>query len=88
MTLEKQLRNGGDTSSPANLFETVNDCFMIQHVKEFTMVRGGNQPTSLDLLFTYSEYDINNLEYDSPIGRSDHCVLNFEYLVKSQINNA
>ena len=50
-------------------------------------MREGNQPSLLDLLFIYSEYEISNLEYDSPIGLSDHCILNFKYVVKSQINN-
>ena len=44
---------GGITSSPAKFFETANDSFMIQHVKEFTRVYGGNQPSILVLLFTY-----------------------------------
>ena len=51
-------------------------------------MHGGNQPNTLNWLFTYSEYDINNLEYDSPIGLSNHCDLNFKYAVISQINNA
>ena len=79
---------GGVARAPFEFLDTVNDCLVVQHVKNFTRVRGENQPSTLDLLFTNSEHDIDNLEYDSPIGLSDHCVLKFEYDVGSQFCSA
>ena len=57
--------------------ECIRDCFFHQHVKEATRQRGSNEPSTLDLLFTNDENMVTNLEYLSPLGRSDHTILKF-----------
>jgi len=46
----------------------------IQHISKPKRQRGADTPHILDLVIT-SEDCINNLEYVSPLGLSDHCVI-------------
>lgn len=46
---------------------------------------GGNQPARLDVIFTQSKMDIENIEHEMPFGASDHCVLIFGYLVVMKV---
>ena len=67
------------TSSDAQLFyNATQDCFMHQHVEEFTRKRGNNIPSILDLIFTKTEIEIDNLNHSAPLGASDHDILNFD----------
>ena len=63
--------------------ECIRDCFLFQHVCEPTRKRGSDKPSTLDLLFTNEEHMIQNLEINSPVGNSDHAVLNFDFMYKS-----
>ena len=56
---------------------TVQDCFLHQHVTENTRFRLGEEPSLLDLIFTNEEGLICNLEYQSGLGGSDHISLSF-----------
>ena len=68
-----------DKIPPCHLFlETIRDCFLYQHVQENTRVRGGDTPSLLDLVITNIENMVNKLEFLSPLGRSDHCIITFE----------
>ena len=55
------------------------DAFLIQHVREPTRGRSGQEPSLLDLILTTADDNINNLQYLSPIGASDHACLVFDY---------
>ena len=59
--------------------ETVQDCYFYQNVKKTTRSRGTDTATVIDLIFTNEELELNNLEYHSPLGKSDHSVLTFNY---------
>ena len=48
---------------------------LFQHVNSWTRVRGNDQPSILDLIFTNNEHIIESVHTDCPIGKSDHCVL-------------
>jgi hypothetical protein len=46
---------------------------------EFTRTRENCEPSTLDLIFTNEEDMIEDLNYDSRLGRSEHCVLDFKF---------
>ena len=64
------------------LIETIRDCFLHQVIMENTRARGTNNPSLLDLVLCYDAMLINNLEYHSPLGKSDHSVIYFNYQVE------
>ena len=64
------------------LIETIRDCFLHQVIVENTRARGTNDPSLLDLVLCYDNMLINHLEYHSPLGKSDHSVICFNYQVK------
>jgi len=66
----------GDQSSTA-FIECMNDCYLIQYVSENTRYREGNIPSLLDLVMTNESDMIDTIEYSSPLGKSDHVVINF-----------
>ncbi len=49
-----------------------------QWVKEITRFRGGEEPSVLDLVFTKKTEHSPNIGYHSPMGKSDHVVLEIE----------
>ena len=61
--------------------ESLRDNFLIQHISESTRYREGNQPSTIDLLISNEESDINSITILPGIGLSDHCLLLFEYFV-------
>jgi hypothetical protein len=72
--------NGDSTESIEYKFiENLQDSFLFQHIKKPTRWRGTNTPHILDLIITNEEPMISDLECTSPLGKSDHCVLSFNY---------
>ena len=55
--------------------DAIGDVFLTQHVMENTRVRGQDNPSCLYLILTESEDSANSVEYYSPMGSSDHCIL-------------
>lgn len=68
-------------SDEGRFVECVKDCFLYQHILEPTRARLHNNPNILDLLFTNEEGAVDNLMYQSPLGKSDHCVLKFDFML-------
>ena len=52
--------------------EKIQDLFLEQLVTQPTRVREGQRRNILDLVFTNNEYFIENVDYQNPIGASDH----------------
>ena len=52
---------------------------LVQHVDQPTRSRGGDEPSTLDLVITKEQGNINEINYNSALGKSDHSVLNFGY---------
>lgn len=75
------------TDSPEYKFvDTVQDCFLFQHINKPTRWRGTQTPNILDLILTNEEQMVNNMEYSSPLGKSDHCMLTFNFNCYININ--
>ena len=64
------------------LIETIRDCFLHQVIMENTRARGTNNPSLLDLVLCYDAMLINNIEYHSLLGKSDHSVIYYNYQVE------
>ena len=67
--------------------ECIRDNFLSQHVQEPTRVRGNDTPNLLDLIFINEKNMIENIEYQSPLGKSDHSVLSFKFKCYTVIKN-
>ena len=66
--------NTGAKPIESQMLDTINDCFLHQHVREPTRWRN-EQASTLDLIFTKEEEDIRNIEVMPPVGGSDHGVV-------------
>ena len=55
--------------------ENIRDNFLFQHITKPTRGRLGNKSNILDLIFTNEEGMIEDVTYESPLGKSDHAVL-------------
>ncbi|KAK3089529.1 hypothetical protein FSP39_004304 [Pinctada imbricata] len=62
-----------------NFISTLQDNYLYQAVHKPTRWRGNNRPNILDLLISNEEYSVTDLEYSSPLGKSDHCVISFSF---------
>ena len=63
-----------------NFIECIRDSFLFQHVMKPTRGRINNEPTLLDLIMTNEEGMMTDLEHYSPLGKSDHAVLKFNFI--------
>ena len=52
---------------------------------EPTRKRGVNDPSTLDLIFTKSELEIDHLQYFSRLGASDHAILSFSFILEGTV---
>ena len=73
---------GGETTDQHKFLDATQDAFLHQHVHHFTRVRGDDQPSLLDLVFTREPLEVENMKFKSPIGTSDHCLLTFTMLME------
>jgi hypothetical protein len=64
--------------------ECLRDCFFTQHVDFFTRGRVGQRSSTLDLVLTNEENMVSNLQGHSPLGKSDHSCLPFNFVCSSQ----
>ena len=53
------------------------DTFMFQHVSNPTRVQGTTNTNLLDLILSNEEDKMGEIEYLSPLGQNDHCVITF-----------
>ena len=66
--------------------QCINDLYLFQHVKKPTRYRIGNTPSLLDLILTNEEEMIENLQYNPGLGKSDHLILQFDYICSVKEN--
>ena len=63
-----------------NFIETIQDCYLFQHVTEPTRFRENERSNILDLILSSEEGMVQYLTYHPPIGESDHVCLIFNVL--------
>ena len=61
--------------------------FNVQVILGNTRGRADNFPSLLDLVLCYENSLIKDIEYQSSLGKSDHCIIKFSYDIKC-ISNA
>ena len=69
----------GEESSEAKFIECLRDCYLHQHVEEPTRRRGSDEPSLLDLILTNEEMQVSNVTHHSPLGKSDHDFISFDF---------
>jgi len=62
-----------------NFTQCIQDNVLYQHVNKPIRWRGTDTPHVLDLVFTNEENMVSEKEYLSSLGKSDHCVLQFQF---------
>ena len=67
-------------------FTATQNSFLHQHVSTETHSRPNQRSTLIDLIFTLDDQSITKLIYTSPLGKSHHKILKFNYLVKCSLN--
>ena len=77
-----------NTNSPdTNFKEGIRYNFLFQHVTLPTRGRLGNKSNILDLVFTNEQGMIDDIVYESPLGKSDHSVLIITFRCYEEIAN-
>ena len=80
----------GDDTRETKFLKCLEDNFYFQHVDKPTRIRGTDKPNILDLIIT-NDNNVSDLEYESPLGKSDHRVMFFNlncYAVLSKVDRA
>ena len=73
----------GSSSDSTTFFETIQDLFLVQKVREPTRIRGEREiPSVLDYIFTSEEDLLDTVDYQVPIGKSDHVCLTWQIVVE------
>lgn len=68
-----------EISKESRFIETVRDCYLTQHIERPTRRRGNDNASLLDLVLTNESMQISDISHLAPLGKSDHCVLAFNY---------
>ena len=77
--------HGDEGSWRSKFLDCIQENFLHQHVLEPTRARGDDTPSVLDLVFTHSSLDIDKIEYRTPVGKSDHCVLAMNFVLEDDL---
>jgi hypothetical protein len=80
---QQDLVMAGPESAPAKFLEATQDLLLFQHVKKATRIRQGNQPSTLDYVFTDDDNLIDDIVYNEPLGKSDHVILEWELITET-----
>jgi hypothetical protein len=65
---------------PEPFLTSCDDAFLHQHILEPTRGRLGQNSNLLDLVFSNEENMVTNIEYQSPLGKSDHSCILFDFI--------
>ena len=82
---EKQEAGKEEDSWNSKLLDFATEHILTQHVRENTRIRGNDEPSRLDLVFTRGDGSIRNIEHLSPVGKSDHMVLEWDLVVDQEV---
>ena len=80
---DEGLVEGPLDSQQAEFYNATQQLYWQQNVHCHTRYRDGQTPSQLDLVFSSQNYVIDDMEMSDPIGKSDHVVLKWKYILKS-----
>ncbi len=66
-------------SEESKFLDAMCDSFLYQHITSPTRTREGQEPSLLDLIITNEEDMVSNVEHQSPLGKSDHSLIQFYF---------
>ena len=77
--------DSGPYSKEMRFYDCLMDNFLMQHQTTFTRFRGKDKPSCIDLVITEDSQDEvkSSLVVEPPIGKSDHCILEWKYLIST-----
>ena len=86
---ENEIVSAGERASSTRFFNKTQELCLIQHVTEPTRIRQGQQSSVLDYIFTDDENLVEQVNYKTPLGKSDHVVLdwNVTLMAKEMTSN-
>ena len=87
MNWESMETKGAENQWDNKLVELAQDFFLYQHVTSSTRKRGLDEPSLLDLVFTRQKEDIESIIHNPPLGKSDHVLLEYSFIVAYDIIN-
>ena len=76
---------GGDNSTEALFFNLIGDMGLFENLKSATRWRNSQTPSRLDWVFTNEEFLVDDLSILAPLGKSDHAVLSFSFVSKTEL---
>ena len=76
-----------EASIDYRFIECARDNFLYQHIRKPTRGRIDQEPHILDLVFTNEDGMVSDLNYLSPLGKSDHSVIVFKFNCYTQQDN-
>ena len=82
-----QLQNIGNSitdSAAGRFFRKVNDLYWIKCVDRPAKVRTGSPPSILDYIITHEDKIIENIVYDTLLGKSDHVCVHWDITLEPQ----
>jgi len=65
-------------------FDKCQELCLFQHAHESTRFRNDQRPSCLDYVFTDEDNLVQDLQYRSPLGKSDHVVLTWKIAVHAE----
>jgi endonuclease/exonuclease/phosphatase family metal-dependent hydrolase len=74
-----ETSQAGPFHRATTFLESSRDSFLYQHIKEPTRFRINQEPSILDLVFTFEENMVSEIEVQAPLGHSDHGVIVFTF---------
>ena len=78
---------GSSTSFASDFLDTLQNLFLSQVVEEPTRMREGQKSNTLDLIITNQEEMLDYVAISSPVGKSDHMVLDFRLIIPGTIHH-
>ena len=69
------------------VLELMTENALFQHVKDTTREQGDDSPSKLDLVFTRKEEEVGNITLMSPLGKSDHVVVDCKVWLRYGIDS-
>lgn len=76
---DKMTVNGSTSSYQYKLYDTINDLFLTEIIKEPTRYRGTSIPSKLDWVLTENPECVTSKSVEEPLGPSDHSVITVNY---------
>ena len=78
---------GSGSSFASDFLDTLQNLFLSQVVEEPTRMREGQKSNTLDLIITNQEEMLDYVAISSPVGKSDHMVLDFRLIMPGTIHH-